>query len=164
MCLAYDLGRKGRISVTYPHNSRDLITRIDSTQAGFTPNEFEYNALGQRTRITDSTGTTYFVWDGIRITHEHTVGVRSSEADSCSSRTSAQSPYGAPRGYGRRSTDLRPWLLSDALDGADGQLRGAETARLHELSPFPLTFTSTAGRAHYKRRAALRLQEGTQGT
>jgi RHS repeat-associated protein len=36
-----------------------------------TPNTFGYNALGQRTRITDSTGTTYFVWDGIRITHEH---------------------------------------------------------------------------------------------
>jgi RHS repeat-associated protein len=55
----------------FSYNSRDLITRIDSTQAGFTPNEFDYNALGQRTRITESTGTTYFVWDGIRITHEH---------------------------------------------------------------------------------------------
>jgi YD repeat-containing protein len=55
----------------YTYNSRDLITKIDSTESGFTPNEFEYNALGQRTRITDSTGTTYFVWDGIRITHEH---------------------------------------------------------------------------------------------
>jgi YD repeat-containing protein len=55
----------------FSYNSRDLITRINSTQAGFTPNEFEYNALGQRTRITDSTGATYFVWDGIRITHEH---------------------------------------------------------------------------------------------
>jgi hypothetical protein len=55
----------------FSYNSRDLITRIDSTQVGFTPNEFEYNALGQPTRITDSTGTTHFVWDGIRITHEH---------------------------------------------------------------------------------------------
>jgi RHS repeat-associated protein len=45
--------------------------RSNRTEAGFTPNEFEYNALGQRIRITDSTGTTYFVWDGIRITHEH---------------------------------------------------------------------------------------------
>jgi len=55
----------------FSYNSRDLVTRIDSTEGGFTPNTFEYNAQGQRTRITNSTGTTYFVWDGIRITHEH---------------------------------------------------------------------------------------------
>jgi YD repeat-containing protein len=45
----------------FSYNSRDLITRIESTEPGFTPNESDYNALGQRTRITDSTGTTYFV-------------------------------------------------------------------------------------------------------
>jgi RHS repeat-associated protein len=55
----------------FEYNAQNLITHIDSTEAGFTPNTFAYNALGQRIRITDSTGTAYYVWDGIRITHEH---------------------------------------------------------------------------------------------
>jgi YD repeat-containing protein len=55
----------------FEYNSRNLIARITSTDPAFTPNDFAYNALGQRVRITDSTGTTYYVWDGIRITHEH---------------------------------------------------------------------------------------------
>jgi hypothetical protein len=55
----------------FSYNSRDLVTAIDSTASGFTTNYFEYNALGQRTKMVDSTGTTHFVWDGIRITHEH---------------------------------------------------------------------------------------------
>jgi len=53
------------------YNSRNLITRIDSTQEGFTPNTFGYNALGQRIRITDSTGTKWYVWDGLDILLEH---------------------------------------------------------------------------------------------
>ena len=55
----------------YSYNSRNLITRIDSTQEGFTPNTFGYNALGQRIRITDSTGTKWYVWDGLDILLEH---------------------------------------------------------------------------------------------
>jgi len=55
----------------YSYNSRNLITRIDSTQEGFTPNTFGYNALGQRIRITDSTGTKGYVWDGLDILLEH---------------------------------------------------------------------------------------------
>jgi len=53
------------------YNSRNLVTRIDSTQEGFTPNTFGYNALGQRIRITDSTGTKWYVWDGLDILLEH---------------------------------------------------------------------------------------------
>jgi YD repeat-containing protein len=40
----------------YDYNSRNLITRIDSTEPGFVPNTFAYNALGQRVRIADSAG------------------------------------------------------------------------------------------------------------
>ena len=53
------------------YNSRNLVTRIDSTQEGFTPNTFGYNALGQRIRIIDSTGTKWYVWDGLDILLEH---------------------------------------------------------------------------------------------
>jgi len=56
----------------FDYNSRNLIARIDSTDPAFTtPNTFAYNALGQRIRKSDSTGTTYYVWDGLNITHEH---------------------------------------------------------------------------------------------
>jgi len=61
----------GGDTLYFEYDSRNLITRIDSTEAGFTPNTFAYNALGQRIRKTDSTGTTYYVWDGLNITHEH---------------------------------------------------------------------------------------------
>jgi len=55
----------------FGYNSRNLLTTITSTDPAFTANYFEYNALGQRIRKTDSTGTTYYVWDGLNITHEH---------------------------------------------------------------------------------------------
>jgi RHS repeat-associated protein len=55
----------------FAYNARDLVSRVTSTDPSFTPNYFEYNALGERVKITDSTGTTFYVWDGINITHEH---------------------------------------------------------------------------------------------
>jgi len=61
----------GGETLYFEYDSRSLITRIDSTEDGFTPNTFGYSALGQRMRKTDSTGTTYYVWDGLNITHEH---------------------------------------------------------------------------------------------
>jgi len=61
----------GGETLYFEYDSRNLVTRIDSTEDGFTPNAFGYSALGQRIRKTDSTGTTYYVWDGLNITHEH---------------------------------------------------------------------------------------------
>jgi RHS repeat-associated protein len=55
----------------FAYNARDLVSRVTSTDPSFTPNYFEYNALGERVKITDSTGTTFYVWDGLNITHEH---------------------------------------------------------------------------------------------
>jgi RHS repeat-associated protein len=55
----------------FAYNSRNLLAGITSTELGFTPNTFEYNALSERIKKVDSTGTTYYVWDGLNITHEH---------------------------------------------------------------------------------------------
>jgi len=55
---------EGGTATYFEYNARNLITRIDSTEPGFTPNVFTYNALGQRISKADSTGTTYYVWDG----------------------------------------------------------------------------------------------------
>ena len=62
---------EGGATTYFDYNARNLITRIDSTEPGFTPNLFTYNALGQRISKTDSTGTTYYVWDGLNILLEH---------------------------------------------------------------------------------------------
>jgi len=51
----------------FGYNSRNLLTTITSTDPAFTANYFEYNALGQRVRKSDSTGTTVYVWDGLNI-------------------------------------------------------------------------------------------------
>ena len=61
----------GGETLYFDYNSRNLITRIDSTEDGFTPNTFEYNALGQRIKKVDSTGSTRYVWDGLNITAEY---------------------------------------------------------------------------------------------
>jgi len=62
---------EGGTTTYFEYNARNLITRIDTTELGFTPNLFSYNALGQRISKTDSTGTTYYVWDGLHILLEH---------------------------------------------------------------------------------------------
>ncbi|RLC61592.1 MAG: hypothetical protein DRI48_10585, partial [Chloroflexi bacterium] len=54
----------------FAYNSRNLLTAITSTDPAFTPNTFEYNALGQRIKKVDSTGTTRYVWDGLNIVLE----------------------------------------------------------------------------------------------
>jgi len=51
----------------FAYNSRNLLTTITSTDPSLTPNTFEYNALGQRTKKSDSTGTTVYVWGGLNI-------------------------------------------------------------------------------------------------
>jgi YD repeat-containing protein len=51
----------------FGYNSRNLISSISSTDPTFTPNYFEYNALGQRIKKVDSTGTTRYLWDGLNI-------------------------------------------------------------------------------------------------
>jgi RHS repeat-associated protein len=51
----------------FSYNSRNLVSGIWSTDPTFTPNYFEYNALGQRIKKVDSTGTTRYLWDGLNI-------------------------------------------------------------------------------------------------
>jgi len=58
-------------STYFAYNSRNLIAGITSDDPAFTPNAFTYNALGQRISKTDSTGATYYVWDGLHILLEH---------------------------------------------------------------------------------------------
>jgi len=56
----------GGYTTYFEYNSRNLITRIDSTDPAFTtPNTFEYNGLGQRVQKVDSTGTTKYLWDAV---------------------------------------------------------------------------------------------------
>jgi YD repeat-containing protein len=51
----------------FTYNSRNLVSGIWNTDPTFTPNYFEYNALGQRIKKVDSTGTTRYLWDGLNI-------------------------------------------------------------------------------------------------
>jgi YD repeat-containing protein len=51
----------------FSYNSRNLVSGISNTDPTFTPNYFEYNALGQRIKKVDSTGTTRYLWDGLNI-------------------------------------------------------------------------------------------------
>jgi RHS repeat-associated protein len=51
----------------FSYNSRNLVSGIWNTDPTFTPNYFEYNALGQRIKKLDSSGTTRYLWDGLNI-------------------------------------------------------------------------------------------------
>jgi RHS repeat-associated protein len=57
----------GGQTLYFDYNSRNLVSGISNTDPSFTPNYFEYNALGQRIKKTDSTGTTRYLWDGLNI-------------------------------------------------------------------------------------------------
>jgi RHS repeat-associated protein len=61
---------EGGHTTYFAYNSRNLLTAITSTDPAFTPNAFEYNALGQRIKKVDSTGTTRYIWDGLNIVLE----------------------------------------------------------------------------------------------
>jgi YD repeat-containing protein len=54
----------------FAYDARNLLTTVTSTDPSFTANYFEYNALGQRVKATDSTGTRRLIWDGLNVTHE----------------------------------------------------------------------------------------------
>jgi YD repeat-containing protein len=51
----------------FSYNSRNLVSGIWNTDPTSTPNYFTYNALGQRIKKVDSTGTTRYLWDGLNI-------------------------------------------------------------------------------------------------
>ena len=57
----------GGQTLYFDYNSRNLVSGIWNTDPTFTPNYFEYNALGQRIKKVDSTGTTRYLWDGLNI-------------------------------------------------------------------------------------------------
>ena len=46
------------------------MTRVTSTQEGWTPNYYEYDGLSSRVARKDSEGTSYFTWDGINVVAE----------------------------------------------------------------------------------------------
>ena len=56
----------------YPHLCPPVlgITAIWKDTPDFVPNYFDYDGLGNRVYMQDSTGVTYFVWDGITIIEE----------------------------------------------------------------------------------------------
>ena len=51
----------------YDWDGRDMMTGVRSTEDGWTDNEIEYDKLASRKSLVDSTGTTYYTWDGINV-------------------------------------------------------------------------------------------------
>ena len=56
---------------TSPTTPMTILLRPMSPMRPTSPTTSSKTALGQRIRKTDSTGTTYYVWDSLHITHEH---------------------------------------------------------------------------------------------
>ena len=48
-------------------DGRDMLVRISSTEPDWTDNEIRYDGMASRVSLVDSTGITYFTWDGIRV-------------------------------------------------------------------------------------------------
>jgi RHS repeat-associated protein len=48
-------------------DGRDMLTGVRSTEQGWTDNEIRYDGLASRAELLDSTGTTRYAWDGIRV-------------------------------------------------------------------------------------------------
>jgi len=48
-------------------DGRDMMISVRSTEDGWTDNEIEYDGLASRKSLIDSTGTTYYTWDGINV-------------------------------------------------------------------------------------------------
>jgi len=44
-----------------------MMTSVRSTEDGWTSNAIEYDGLASRVAKVDSTGTTYYAWDGINV-------------------------------------------------------------------------------------------------
>jgi len=51
----------------YDWDGRDMLVGVRSTEQGWIDNEIRYNGLASRVSLVDSTGMTYFTWDGIRV-------------------------------------------------------------------------------------------------
>jgi RHS repeat-associated protein len=54
----------------YAWDGRDMMTGVKSTEAGWTDNEIRYDGLASRASLLDSTGFTYYTWDGINVIQE----------------------------------------------------------------------------------------------
>ena len=44
-----------------------MMTGVRSTEGGWTDNEVRYDGMASRAAMVDSTGMTYYAWDGIRV-------------------------------------------------------------------------------------------------
>ncbi|MFO7955869.1 MAG: RHS repeat-associated core domain-containing protein [Candidatus Brocadiia bacterium] len=51
----------------YDWDGRDMMTGVRSTEDGWTDNIIRYNGEASRMSLSDSGGTTYYTWDGIRV-------------------------------------------------------------------------------------------------
>jgi len=48
-------------------DGRDMLAGVRSTEGGWTDNEIRYDGMAHRAALVDSTGMTYYAWDGIRV-------------------------------------------------------------------------------------------------
>jgi RHS repeat-associated protein len=51
----------------YDWDGRDMMVGVRSTEDGWTDSELRYDGLASRAELVDSTGTTRYTWDGIKV-------------------------------------------------------------------------------------------------